>query len=584
MEEKKREDQNARVVTSQVKSGLSDLWKVEDYWAIWLGFLLLIISIVIYFPRGPANMQETITRANATLEAESQRAPFKTIAWYHAVDAKKRLKALSSPLGNKIKGFTSKPKKWAANPLNAFFMGEEAAGAAREKAMVKYEAAREKEAAALERAKAAEEAASAAGFHDESLNAEATKSIDAWRAAHIKASKAKSKIKSHSYNLVPSLICLMIVLAIFFGIGRKVMGNSMTKFMVGFAFVFLMAVLAYTAASNATMKHYGIGYAAWAILFGLIISNTVGTPKWVMHAVQTEYYIKTGLVLLGAEILFGKILLIGVPGIFVAWVVTPTVLISTYIFGQKIVKMPSKTLNITISADMSVCGVSAAIATAAACRAKKEELTLAVGFSLVFTSIMMIAMPAVIKLVGMPYILGGAWMGGTIDSTGAVAAAGAFLSERALYVAATIKMIQNVLIGVIAFGVALYWCARVECVPGQRVSAMEIWHRFPKFVLGFIMASIVFSLVYQYLGKDVSYALIDHGAIRGMSKIFRGWFFCLAFTSIGLATNFRELKAYFKGGKPFILYVCGQSFNLMLTLLMAYIMFYLVFPEITARI
>jgi len=584
MEEKKREDQNARVVTSQVKGSLSDLWKVEDYWAIWLGFLLLIISIVIYFPRGPANMQETITRANATLEAESQRAPFKTIAWYHAVDAKKKLKALSSPLGNKIKGFTSKPKKWAANPLYAFFMGEEAAGAAREKAMVKYEAAREKEAAALERAKAAEDAASAAGFHDESLNAEATKSIDAWRAAHIKASKAKSKIKSLSYNLVPSLICLMIVLAIFFGIGWKVMGNSMTKFMVGFAFVFLMAVLAYTAASNATMKHYGIGYAAWAILFGLIISNTVGTPKWVMHAVQTEYYIKTGLVLLGAEILFGKILLIGVPGIFVAWVVTPTVLISTYIFGQKIVKMPSKTLNITISADMSVCGVSAAIATAAACRAKKEELTLAVGFSLVFTSIMMIAMPAVIKLVGMPYILGGAWMGGTIDSTGAVAAAGAFLSERALYVAATIKMIQNVLIGVIAFGVALYWCARVECVPGQRVSAMEIWHRFPKFVLGFIIASIVFSLVYQYLGKDVSYALIDHGAIRGMSKIFRGWFFCLAFTSIGLATNFRELKAYFKGGKPFILYVCGQSFNLILTLLMAYIMFYLVFPEITARI
>jgi uncharacterized membrane protein YadS len=113
---------------------------------------------------------------------------------------------------------------------------------------------------------------------------------------------------------------------------------------------------------------------------------------------------------------------------------------------------------------------------------------------------------------------------------------------------------------------------------------MEIWHRFPKFVLGFITASVVFSVVYEYLGSDVSHALIDHGAIRGLSKIFRGWFFCLAFVSIGLATNFRELKKYFKGGKPFILYVCGQSFNLMLTLLMAYIMFYLVFPEITARI
>jgi uncharacterized membrane protein YadS len=578
MEEKKRADQNAQVVTSQAKSSFSDLWQIEDYWAIWLGFLLLILGAVLFFPRGPANMEQTIAQANATLEAESQGAPFKTTAWYQA------LKATSSPLGNKIKGFTSKPKKWVVNPLNAFFMGEEAAGTARKKAMAKYEVAREKEAAALERAKAAEEAASAAGFQDESLNAEAAKAVDVWHADHTKASRAKSKIKVHSYNLILSLICLMIVLAIFFGIGRKVMGNSMTKFMAGFAFVFLVAVLSYTAASNATMKHYGIGYAAWAILFGLIISNTVGTPKWVMPAVQTEYYIKTGLVLLGAEILFGKILLIGLPGIFVAWVVTPTVLICTYIFGQKIIKMPSKTLNITISADMSVCGVSAAIATAAACRATKEELTLAVGFSLVFTSIMMIAMPAIIKLVGMPYILGGAWMGGTIDSTGAVAAAGAFLSQRALYVAATIKMIQNVLIGVIAFGVALYWCARVECVPGQRVRAMEIWHRFPKFVLGFMTASVVFSLVYQHLGNDVAYVLIDHGAIGGMSKILRGWFFCLAFVSIGLATNFRELKEYFKGGKPFILYVCGQSFNLILTLLMAYIMFYLVFPEITARI
>jgi len=113
---------------------------------------------------------------------------------------------------------------------------------------------------------------------------------------------------------------------------------------------------------------------------------------------------------------------------------------------------------------------------------------------------------------------------------------------------------------------------------------MEIWHRFPKFVIGFIAISIIFSLMYESFGKDISYIIIDHGAIRGLSKIFRGWFFCLAFASIGLATNFRELKSYFKGGKPLILYICGQSFNLILTLTMAYIMFYLVFPEITAKI
>ncbi|MFH1580564.1 MAG: putative sulfate exporter family transporter [Pseudomonadota bacterium] len=564
----------------------SEMWKKEDWLAIWLGFALLLLGLFIYLNNAPADLHQKIAKANETLVAESARAPFKTVAWYKAVDAKKKLKATSSPIGKKIKLYTSKPHGWkGGNVLNAFMMGKSEAEAKNQKAVLKHEAAKAKATAALEVAKTAEAAAAAEiGFTNETLNAEAVKAIDAWLIAKKKASKAKKKVGAKPYNQIPYLIGLCIFLAVLFGIGKKVMGDSTTKFMVGFGFVFLVAVLSYVASSNATMKSLGIGYAAWAILFGLIISNTVGTPKWVMPAVQTEYYIKTGLVLLGAEILFGKILSIGVPGIFVAWVVTPIVLISTYIFGQKIIKMPSKTLNITISADMSVCGVSAAIATAAACRAKKEELTLAIGLSLVFTSIMMVAMPAFIKAVGMPHVLGGAWMGGTIDATGAVAAAGAFLSEKALYVAATIKMIQNVLIGVIAFCVAVYWCAKVDCVPGERVSKMEIWYRFPKFVLGFIGASIIFSLIAQSMGNDVSYALVDHGAIGGMSKIFRGWFFCLAFVSIGLATNFRELKHHFAGGKPLILYVCGQTLNLILTLLMAYIMFYKVFPEITARI
>jgi len=584
MEANTQPNTNNEVVTDKATTKLSDLWKKEDYWAIWLGFILLIIGIAIYFNNAPADMEQKISKANQILSAESSKAPFKTVAWYQAVDSKKKLKATSSPIGKTIKTFTSKPKGWSGNPLNALIMGDSAAAAKKESAQVKYETAKQNAASALANAKTAEVAAEAAGFADEALNTAAVVAIDDWRTAHTKASKAKKKAGVKPYNQIPYLIGLCAILAVFFGFGMKIMGHSFKSFVLGFGFVFLIAVIAYVASSNATMKHYGIGYAAWAILFGLIISNTIGTPKWVMPAVQTEYYIKTGLVLLGAEILFGKILSIGVPGIFVAWVVTPIVLISTYIFGQKIVKIPSKTLNMTVSADMSVCGVSAAIATAAACRAKKEELTLAVGLSLVFTSIMMIVMPAFIKAVGMPEVLGGAWMGGTIDATGAVAAAGAFLGDRALYVAATVKMIQNVLIGVIAFGVAIYWCARVDCVPGQKVQPVEIWHRFPKFVIGFITASIVFSLIYQSLGTDVSYAIIDHGAIRGMSKIFRGWFFCLAFVSIGLATNFRELKSYFKGGKPLILYVCGQSLNLMLTLLMAYIMFYKVFPEITARI
>ncbi len=569
----------------------SELWRKEDWWAIWLGFAILILGIVIYFPHA-GDMKSKIAEAEAKYGEQAARTTeFKTIAWYQLSDAKKKVQAMKVPAGKWLKNATTKPRKWSDNPLDAFFMTESAAAAKKEKAMAKYETAKAAEKAAFAKATTAEQAAEAAGFRDANLNATAKTEIAAWRDAHLKASKAKKKTKVKPYNQIGYLIGLGVFFAIFFGIGMVAMGESFRKFVIGFSFVFLVAIVAYIAANQVTMKTYGIGYAAWAILFGILISNTVGTPNWAMPAVQVEYYIKTGLVLLGAKILFEKIVVIGTAGIFVAWVVTPTVWLLTYWFGQRILRMQSKRLNATICSDMSVCGVSAAIATAAACRAKKEELTLAVGLSLIFTSIMMIVMPAVIKgffPADKVQILGGAWMGGTIDATGAVAAAGAFLGEKALFVAATIKMIQNVLIGVIAFFVALYFTTKVEAAEtGTKVGAIEIWYRFPKFVLGFIVASLVFSGFYTYFNGQAAglgYSMIDKGTIKGMSDLFRGWFFCLAFVSIGLATNFRALKEHFTGGKPFILYVCGQSFNLALTLIVAYIMFYMVFPELTASI
>jgi len=582
---------NSDVVKDVGKWDWSELIRKEDWWAVWLGFALLIAGALIYFPHA-GEMKVKLEAAEGKYMAEAQKTDkFKTVGWFQLYDARKKVKALNVPAGKWLKKFSSKPKKWTSNPVDAFVMSKEKAAAKKAKAMPKYEAAKAKEKAALAVAVAAEQAAQAAGFDDAGLNAEAKAKIETWRDTHLAAGKAKKKTGAKPYNQIPWLIGLGVAFAIFFGIGLAAMGKSFGKFALGFVFVFGVTLLAWLAANQATMKHYGIGYAAWAILFGMLISNTVGTPKWAMPAVQTEYYIKTGLVLLGAKILFEKIIVIGTAGIFVAWVVTPTVWLVTYWFGQRVLKMQSKRLNATICSDMSVCGVSAAIATAAACKAKKEELTLAVGLSLVFTSIMMIVMPIVIKAtfpVDKQLILGGAWMGGTIDATGAVAAAGAFLGEKALFVAATIKMIQNVLIGVIAFFVALYFTTRVEVAEtGVKVGPMEIWYRFPKFVLGFIAASLIFSGFYTYFNGQIAglgAAMVDQGVIKGMGDLFRGWFFSLSFVSIGLATNFRELKEHLVGGKPFILYVCGQSFNLVLTLIMAYIMFYVVFPELTATI
>ncbi|MEW6672911.1 MAG: putative sulfate exporter family transporter [Thermodesulfobacteriota bacterium] len=571
------------VVIESGKTTLQDLYKKEDWMAIWLGFVLLIIGLLIYLPRPPEKAAE-IPKYNATMKEEAAKAPFKTIEWHNASAAKRGIRARDQEFGKTIQNFLAAPSSWSNNPLDAVYRSKETADAMSAPHKEAADKAKSAEDAALGKATEAQAAAAAAGFKDENLNATANQAIKDWQAAKDKSSKAKAKASVKPYNRIPYLIGLCIILAVFFGIGKAIMGIPFGSFAIGFPAVFLLAILAYMAETQALMSYWGFGFPLWAIVFGLLISNTVGTPKWMRPAVATEYYIKTGLVLLGAEILFNKILAIGKPGIFVAWVCTPITLILTYWFGQKVVKMPSKTLNITISADMSVCGVSAAIATAAACRAKKEELTLAIGLSMVFTAICMVGQPAFAKLVGMSEILAGAWMGSTIDSTGAVAAAGAFLGEKALYVAATIKMIQNVLIGVTAFCVAVYWCAKVDRIPGQTVSWWEVWYRFPKFVIGFIIASIIFSLIDQGVGKDMSTVMIDQGVLRGFTRIAREWFFALAFTSIGLETNFKEFGPYFKGGKPITLYVFGQSFQLMFTMLVAYIMFYIVFPEITAGI
>lgn len=386
----------------------------------------------------------------------------------------------------------------------------------------------------------------------------------------------ESVVPSGKSSRLPGIVGALLLSGVGFALAVQVMERRGAAFLVAFPFLGLFAIAAYVTAGQALVKYYSLSYALWALVLGLVISNTIGTPRFLQPAVRTELYIKTGLVLLGAEVLIAKLLALGVPGIFVSWVVTPIVLITTFWFGQRVLRIESASLNMVISADMSVCGVSAAIATAAACRAKKEELSVAIGLSLIFTVVMMVAMPAFIRAAGMSPVLGGAWMGGTIDATGAVAAAGGLLGKDAEIVAMTIKMIQNILIGFIAFGVAVYWVTYQDKSGGPgRPSVGEIWRRFPKFVLGFLLMSLVFSWMNRSLEGGESFV---QAVVEGGSETLRGWYFCLAFVSIGLETNFRELARYFHGGKPLILYVVGQSFNLIFTLAMAWLMFEKIFP------
>jgi uncharacterized membrane protein YadS len=573
------------IVIDVASSRISDFWKLEDYWAIWLGFLLLAVAYFCFAADGPrADIEKQLAPHLAVLKAEQARAPFKTIAWHNANDKKAGVQGRRNPAGRFFGEYLATPRNWSTNIMDSFYLSEDDAKAKRDKAADAHTKAKAATAASLATAQAAENAAADAKFTDAALNNAANSAIEKWQGDVKKEARAREATTARAYNLFTTLPLLCVAVGLFFSIGLIFMGENIPKFLIAFVCVFVFAVVAQCVGGQAQMRYWGISAEAWAIILGMLMANTIGVPKWLEPGLKVEYFIKTGLVLLGAEILMSKILAIGVPGIFVAWVVTPIVLIVTFIFGQKVLKMESAALNITISADMSVCGTSAAIATAAASRAKREELTLAVGLSLAFTAIMMILMPAFINWLGINPVLGGAWIGGVVDSTGAVTAAGAFLGQTGMAVAATVKMIQNVLIGFTAFGVAVYWVTVVDRQAGVPINPFEIWHRFPKFVIGFLLASVFFSSLAGSFGADVANATIDQGVIRGMSGALRGWFFVLAFSAIGLSTDFRVLAKYFKGGKPVILYVFGQSFNGWLTLAMAYVMFHIVFPDITASL
>ena len=356
------------------------------------------------------------------------------------------------------------------------------------------------------------------------------------------------------------LIVTVLVLGILFTIGIKLQGEKVGKYIPAFIVLFIIAIFVRFVSAEFTLNRY-LEWAFWALLIGLLISNTVGTPEWLKPAIRTEFYIKTGLVIMGFSVLFSNIAKFGLYGLGIAWIVTPIVIIFMWWFGTKVLKIGNKPLVITMAAATSVCGTSAAIATGAAAKAKKEDLSLAISISIIFTILMMVFEPMIIRWTGMSQLMGGSLIGGTVDSTGAVVLAGNALGPEAEQAAVLVKSIQNILIGFIAFFVAIFFALKVDKTGESKVGAGEIWNRFPKFIIGFFVASLVASFIIMPLtsGADVK-------AINGVLDQYKNWAFVLAFTSIGLDTNFKALAKQMQGGKVLWLYIVGQLFNIALTL------------------
>ncbi len=343
-------------------------------------------------------------------------------------------------------------------------------------------------------------------------------------------------------------------------IGLKILGIKMKWFPVSFIVIYGLSFLAQYISTIGVVKSTGFEAVFFSVAIGLIIRNFFGLPKWLEPAVRSEFFIKAGLVILGTSILFGEIMKAGSFGMIQAVVVVMAVWYFSFWLSKKM--GVDKEMGVLLSSAVSICGVSAAIATSGAIKGDSKKLSFVVSLVLVVAVPMMYIMPYLAQLLGLSQEVAGAWLGGTIDTTGAVVAAGKFLGDVAESQSVIIKSSQNVLLGVAAFAISIYWSFKgtnKEIKPTPSV----LWERFPKFVLGFILASMVFSFLLEPATAK---------SLGGAAKALRETLFSVAFVAIGLETDFRKVFGK-ENSKYTWTFLLAQLFNIIFTLIVAFLLF-----------
>jgi len=341
--------------------------------------------------------------------------------------------------------------------------------------------------------------------------------------------------------------------------GKSIAGNLKT-----FPVVYILTIIALVLSGNAQVKALNLEAVIFSLTLGLIIGNFVKLPEWFKLALSTELFVKIGLVLLGTTVIFSDILKAGSLGLIQALVVVLSVWYFAFWLCKKL-KIDDE-LTMMISSAVSICGVSAAIATSGAIKGDSKKLSYVISMVLITAIPMMIFMPYIAAYFHFPQAVTGAWLGGSIDTTGAVVASGTLVGEEALKISTIVKFSQNVLLGIAAFAISVYWTYTKHPAGEDKASKPTlkvIWERFPKFVIGFIAASLVFSF---FVPAEVN------AAVKGSLKNLQGLWFALAFTSIGLETNFKDLFGK-NSKKPFYAFLIAQTFNVIVTLIIAFLLF-----------
>jgi len=360
-------------------------------------------------------------------------------------------------------------------------------------------------------------------------------------------------------------IAQFIMWMIIFSISTKIMGFKTKEYFYGFLILFILSTIILIFSSWRYAKDYNLEAPLVALLLGLILGNLAKLPKWLDTSLRTEYYIKTGIILLGATLPFTLIIKAGPIAFLQATIVSVTTFMVIYWIGTRYFNLDKRFCSV-MGAGGSVCGVSASIAVGGAVNADKDGISISISLVTIWAIIMIFFLPIISKILGLDAGVAGAWIGNSefADAAG-FAAAQAIGDEKAIRAFTLMKVIgRDIWIGIWSFILAIIavvvWDKKESSQ--SKVSAMEIWWRFPKFVIGFFIASVAITLVSAgYMTVDS----LDKEFVKNLIepiKTLRTWTFIFTFLCIGLTTRFKELTKF--GWQPLAAFTAGVIVNVIL--------------------
>jgi uncharacterized integral membrane protein (TIGR00698 family) len=326
------------------------------------------------------------------------------------------------------------------------------------------------------------------------------------------------------------------------GLGRRIAAlipGLLLLAAVGYAGKFIEQFInLYTKTRHITFPN--IEYVLWAIVIGLIVATY-------------EFWLKAGIVLLGSRFLLGDVLHLGGISLLLVAIAITLSLTFMQVLGSAFKLRPKLTTLLAVGS--SICGVSAIIAAKPAIDAEDEDASYAIAAILALGAISLFTFPLIGHSLHLSDKAYGLWAGLAVDNTAEATAAGALYSDAAGKIAVLAKTTRNALIGFIVLGYALYWSSRGEAQAiGNKVSFL--WRKFPKFVLGFLLISLLATV-----------GFFTKPQLTSLANLSR-WAFLLTFAGVGLRTSLRELGK--QGWRPFAVGAIGEIFIALLTLGLVY--------------